>query len=157
MQTGKVIGIYIAGAAEELPHAVGAAHAVPNLGLEGDRYYAEVGTFSRSGRERGGRDVTLISSEALAAMTEEMGVMLDGAATRRNILTQGIDLEALIEREFRIGEVRLRGVRLCTPCTHLSALAGVDARTGLAGKRGGLRADILSEGTIRVGDALEEG
>ncbi len=153
MLKGEIVAIYIAGEATLLPKAVAEAHAVPNKGLVGDRYFDDAGTFSNLGR--GGRDVTLIEAEAFEALQREHGVTLDAAASRRNILTRGVPLNELVGREFRIGDVQLRGARLCEPCTHLNGLVGQNVLRGLA-HSGGLRADVLTDGTIRVGDTIEE-
>jgi MOSC domain-containing protein YiiM len=152
MLKGEVVAVYIAAKATELPAAVAEVQAVPGKGLAGDRYFDDTGTFSELGR--GGRDVTLIEAEALDALERDYGIALEAAASRRNILTRGVALNDLVDREFRIGEVRLRGVRLCEPCQHLCDLNGVNLLRGLL-HRAGLRADVLTEGRIRVGDTLE--
>ena len=153
MLKGEIVAIHIVGEATALPQAVTEAHAVPNKGLAGDRYFDDAGTYSNLGR--GGRDVTLIESEALETLQREHGITLDAAASRRNILTRGVPLNDLVGCEFRIGEVQMRGARLCEPCTHLNELIGQNVLRGLV-HSGGLRADVLTEGTIRVGDRLEE-
>ncbi len=153
MLKGEIVAIHIAGEATAMPQAVAEAHAVPNKGLAGDRYFDDAGTFSNLGR--GGRDVTLIEVEALEALQREHGITLDAAASRRNILTSGVPLNDLVGREFRIGDVQMRGARLCEPCDHLNGLIGQNVLRGLV-HSGGLRADVLTEGTIRVGDRIEE-
>ena len=62
-------------------------------------------------------------------------------------------LNHLVGREFSVGEVRLRGMRLNEPCNHLASLTDEKVKQGLV-HRGGLRADIVSGGVIRVGDAV---
>ncbi len=131
--------------------AVDAARAVPGRGLDGDRYAATAGTFS--GKPDPGRDVTLIEVEALEGLAREYGLELAPAETRRNLLTRGVALNHLVGREFRVGEVRLQGIRLCEPCAHLEALAGKKVRAGLV-HRGGLRAQVRVEGVLRVGDPI---
>ena len=128
-----------------------AVEAVAGRGLLGDRYAVDGGSFPRRGRS--GRDVTLISGEALEAMERETGIRLPASESRRNLLTRGIALDALIGRRFRIGPVLCYGVSTCAPCNHLEELTQAGVRHGLAG-RGGLRADILEGGTIRVGDSV---
>jgi MOSC domain-containing protein YiiM len=100
--------------------------------------------------------VTLIESEALDAVRREYGVEISAAESRRNILTEGVALNHLVGREFRIGEVRLRGVRLCEPCNHLEGLTRPGVREALV-HRGGLRADVLTDGVIRPGDRVATG
>lgn len=79
---------------------------------------------------------------------------LEPADTRRNLVTRGVRLNELVGRRFRVGEVTLKGVRLCETCGHLEQLAGTKLRPFLAG-RAGLRAGIVIGGVIRVGDAIQ--
>jgi MOSC domain-containing protein YiiM len=125
--------------------------AVEGRGLEGDRYFDGTGTFSQTAGT--GRHVTLIELEALQALQAETGIELDPAEARRNIVTSGVPLDDLIGSDFMVGQVVLRGMRPCEPCTYLSELLGKDVKTGLA-HRGGLRADLVRGGSIRSGDAV---
>src|SRR5690606_9249825 len=102
-----VLHIYIAPEAGAPMQGVEAAHAVPGLGLEGDRYHRQAGSFSRWPGPH--RELTLIAEEDLAAMHRETGLLLPPEASRRNVLTRGVDLRTLIGCEFAIGPVRLRG------------------------------------------------
>lgn len=146
----RILAIHVAADAEELPRAVGRVRVLPGRGLEGDRYATGRGTFSDNPKPR---DVSLIESEALTAFAEETGVQLSAAESRRNILTKGVRLNELVGHEFSIGQIRLRGLRLCEPCTHLARLTIPEALHGLV-HRGGLYASILCEGEIAVGDAI---
>jgi len=127
--------------------------AVPGRGLEGDRYFRRCGTYS--GKEGTGRELTLIEVEAIEALGRDYGVALDAAETRRNVATRGVALNHLVGRVFRVGSTIARGIRLCEPCSHMETLAGKRIRSGLV-HRGGLRAAILSDGWIRVGDRVAE-
>ena len=153
MEQGKVMGLYIAPEAKILPHAVEEVTAVSGRGLEGDRYFLQIGTFSQTPGT--GRHVTLIAIEDLEAAQREHGLVLSAAEARRNIVTRGVDMNALIGKDFRVGEVVLRGMRLSEPCKHLADVTGQDVFTGLL-HRAGLRADIISGGMIRVGDEIKE-
>lgn len=150
-QEGSVVSIYIAprGAAEML--AAASVEAVSGAGLTGDRYATRSGTFSE--KPGTGRQVTLIESEAIEAVAREYGVQIDPAESRRNVVTRGLSLNHLVGLEFQVGDVTLRGVRLCEPCGHLEALTRPGVRAGLI-HRGGLRADIVHGGVIRVGDSV---
>ena len=156
----SVASIFIAPAAEGTMVAVSAVRAVPGAGLEGDRYFlvqgqsvfvTTVGTYSN--HPGTGRHVTLIESEAFEALKRDYGIDLEPASGRRNIVTRGVPLNHLVGREFEVGATRLRGTRLCEPCSHLEGLTRKGVVRGLV-HRGGLRADILAEGTIRVGDDI---
>ncbi|UGS34159.1 MOSC domain-containing protein [Capillimicrobium parvum] len=148
---GTVEAIYVAdgSAAPLLPLAD--AEAIPGRGLRGDRYFYGTGHFSRPGKT--GQDLTLIAVEALEALHAESGIALSGAAARRNVVTKGIDVNALVGRRFAIGDVECVGRRWCEPCAHLQRLTEPGVLRGLI-HRGGLRADIVSAGRIRVGDRV---
>ena len=73
--------------------------------------------------------------------------------TRRNVVTRGVALNHLVGKRFRVGEVMLQGIRLCEPCEHLESLTRPGVRAALV-HRGGLRAQILEGGAIRVGDSI---
>ena len=150
MADGTVVLITIAKAGGEAIASIDQVHAVAGRGLEGDRYFNKVGTFSSS--PGGGRDVTLIESEAIDDVARDCARELDYKGTRRNIVTRGVALNDLIDKEFRIGDVRIRGVRLCEPCKV--SFPDADVKKALV-SRGGLRADILSDGVIRVGDTIQ--
>ena len=128
------------------------AQVVVGRGLEGDRYYNKLGTYSN--QPGSGRDVTLIEIEAIEGLKREYEVQLDPGESRRNIVTRGIALNHLVEQEFRIGDVVLRGTRLCEPCAHMEKLTVKGAMRGLV-HRGGLRAEIIRGGSIRVGDTIQ--
>jgi hypothetical protein len=142
---GTVEAIAIAPAAEAPMELIGEARAHAGRGLEGDRYVDGRGTFSNSASK--GHDLTLID----AAVVEELGLAPEEA--RRNVVTRGIDLDALVGERFRVGDVECVGRRLCEPCSHLQRLTHDGILPDLV-HRGGLRADILGDGVIRVGDAV---
>src|SRR5216117_4374381 len=149
--TGEVVAIHIADEAEARMRSVDRIRAVPGKGLEGDRYFWESGTYSdRPGPDR---EVTLIESEAIEAMARDNQITIPPGATRRNVTTRGAPLNHLVGQEFEVGQVRLLGIRLCEPCSHLESLTQKGVLAGLV-HRGGLRATILTDGTIRVGDPI---
>jgi MOSC domain-containing protein YiiM len=148
---GTVEAVFLAASGTAAPVAVAEAEAVPGRGLRGDRYFEGSGTFWAAGKN--GQDLTLIGVEALDALRAEAGIELDPAAARRNVLTRGIDLNALVGVRFRVGEVECQGQRLCDPCAHLQRVTEPGVLRGLA-DRGGLRADVLTAGRIRPGDVV---
>jgi MOSC domain-containing protein YiiM len=149
---GTVISIHIAPTGAAPMKSVTNAKAVAGRGLEGDRYYSKLGTYSNQAGS--GRDVTLIEIEAIEGLKRDYEVQLDSGQPRRNIVTRGVALNHLVEQEFRIGDVVLRGTRLCEPCAHMEKLTVKGAMRGLI-HRGGLRAEIISGGSIRVGDTIQ--
>ncbi len=153
---GEVVGIYVSEVKTAPMKALAKATAVKGRGLLGDRYSTKARTFTpRSPRLRG-HDVTLIESEVLDQLTLADGSQLAAAESRRNLVTRRVDLNALVGREFSIGPVRAFGQRLCEPCVHLERLTRPGVVAGLV-HRGGLRADILTDGEIRLGDKIEAG
>jgi MOSC domain-containing protein YiiM len=152
MWNGSVESIHIASAAEGRMEAREQIVAIPGVGLEGDRYALKTGTFYRPKPDY---ELTLIEAEAVEAFRRDYQVELGAGDARRNIVTRGVPLNHLVGREFRIGEVRIRGIRLCEPCEHLDRVTGRQLIEGLC-HRGGLRAQILTQGTIRAGDEIKE-
>ncbi len=150
---GTVVAIHLAAAGAAPVEEVLEARAVAGKGLEGDRYSSGNGTYSKPKHDPGA-EATLIESEALEALRRDYGVELPPGASRRNITTRGVALNHLVGREFQIGAVRLRGIRLCEPCAHMQKLTRPGVMRGLA-HRGGLNAEILTDGVIRVGDVIE--
>lgn len=146
---GSVAGLLVAPAAERPLTRVAEASAVAGRGLTGDRYAAGAGTFSGSGK---GYELTLIEAEALEALAID-GVEIDWEEARRNVVTRGIGLNALVGHRFRVGDVECIGRRLAEPCSHLQRLAPPGTLRALV-HRGGLRADILRGGTIHIGDPV---
>lgn len=151
---GVVEGIYIAPTKEALMRSVPAATAIPGKGLTGDRYAAGAGTFTPKSNRLRGYDLTLIEREVLDQVTLPDGTRLAPEESRRNLLTSGIDLNGLVGKEFRIGAVRALAQRLCEPCVHLQRLTRPGVVVALVHK-GGLRADLIGGGEIKVGDRIE--
>ncbi len=149
---GTLVSIHIAGGAEKPMTSVREARAVPGRGLEGDRYFTGTGTYSK--KPHPDREVTLIEIEAVEALRRDYEIELQPGDSRRNLVTRNVPLSHLVGREFRIGDVALRGLRLCEPCGHLEELTGRQVQKGLA-HRGGLRAQVLTEGVIRAGDPIQ--
>ena len=152
MFRGSIVSIHIAPAAEETMISVPEIQAMPARGLEGDRYLKHVGTFSKPQPDR---ELTLIEIEAIEALNQELGIEFAQGDSRRNIVTRGVPLNHLVGREFTIGEVRVRGIKLCEPCAHLAKLTRQAVLPGLV-HRGGLRAQILTGGIMRPGDVVSD-
>src|SRR6266576_2012913 len=143
---GRVEGIYISAERGELPEPVESVRALAGRGLEGNRYFFESDAPP-------GVALTLIAAEAVEAMEREHGISIEPRESRRNVVTRGIDVNELVGKRFRVGDVECRGVQLCEPCTTLEAMTTQGVIKGLA-HRGGLNADILSDGQIGVGAAV---
>ncbi|MBV1882428.1 MAG: DUF1415 family protein [Pseudomonadales bacterium] len=147
-----IIALYMAGEIGKDQRSVDTFEVVANAGVVGDRYFGK--------NEYPGQNLTLIESEQIQRYNEEYNESIDLADTRRNIITKGINLNELVGKEFRVGEVTLLGVELCEPCTTLGQRLTSDNMSQAAVvkafiSRGGLRVDVVSDGTISVGDRFE--
>lgn len=152
MGRGSVLVIQIAPAASAPMVSLCEAQAVSGRGLVGDRYFKRVGTFS--GQAGGARDLTLIESETIEALEVDYKVGLRYGDLRRNLVTLGVRLPDLVEQEFSVGEVIVRGTALCEPCAHIIKARRPEMLRAMTHKSG-LRARILTDGMIRVGDIIQ--
>lgn len=144
---GRVEAIFLSPESGALPAPVERVHARAGRGLEGNRHYWDDGSAPA------GRAITLIAAEAVEAVAAEGEVSVEPAATRRNVLTRGIDVNELVGKRFRIGSVECEGVELCEPCSTLEAMTQPGVIKAFV-HRCGLNADILSDGEIAVGDPV---
>ncbi len=161
MFTGTLEAIFIGPTKGNPMQQVDQVEAVAGAGLEGDRHSIGKGTFSRArsaSKESGDsiapdRQVTLIEAEALEAAQRDYDLRIEPHQPRRNLLVRGVPLNHLVGREFQIGSVRLRGIKLCEPCGHLEKMTVPGIQASLH-HRGGLRAEILTSGTLHPGDVV---
>ena len=128
------------------------AKLISGKGIVGDRYYSGKGTFSPPLADPD-HEVTLIELEQVELFNKATGHLVEAGAFRRNIVTHGAVLNELAGCDFSLGTVRLRGIRLCEPCPYLGRMTHPEVLPRLL-QRGGLRAGILSDGLLRVGDPL---
>ena len=150
MKTGNVVGIYISPQRGQPTQAVEQIHVVPGKGINGDRYFRE--TEKGEKHSKSGQEITLIEIEAIEALSDE-GIPITPGQIRRNIITQGVSLNNLVGCIFQVGSIQLRGVRLCEPCNYLANLTDPRVLPALT-HRGGLRAEIIEEGYIKLNDAI---
>jgi MOSC domain-containing protein YiiM len=146
---GHIEHIHIAPAEGAPVQSVSEVEAVAGVGLIGDRY----ATSEHDDDYDGGQDLTLVEAEALERLAAEDGIHLQPGATRRNVTTRGIALNDLVGKTFTVGSVTAKGIELCEPCNHLQSAIGQPILRPLA-HRAGLRAQLLTSGTIRVGDTV---
>jgi MOSC domain-containing protein YiiM len=148
---GRLLAIYVHGRKCADLERVEEVQAVAGSGLVGDRYHLQQGTFSKP--DSPDREVTLIEMESIEALAQECQIALEPGQARRNLVTRGVPLNHLVDREFSIGEVVLRGIRLCEPCDHLERLTVKGIKGGLC-HRAGLRAQIVRGGIVRTGESI---
>jgi MOSC domain-containing protein YiiM len=151
MTIGKVVGIYIAQKQGDQTVLVDQVHVIPGLGIEGDRYFTK--PTNPDGKTKTGRQITLIELEAIESLRDNSGIPITPAQTRRNLITSGIALNDLVGKLFNVGNIQLQGVRLCEPCQYLADRTDPRILKAMA-HRGGLRADIITEGNIQINDPI---
>jgi MOSC domain-containing protein YiiM len=151
MFEGRLVAIYTTTDAGKPMQAHDDILAIEAVGLDGDRYAYETGKHSET--EGTGRQVTLIEREAIAAVNAEGQAELGEHETRRNLVTEGVPLNHLVGQTFRVGDVVLEGKRLAEPCSYLAGLTRPGVSRALI-HRGGLRADVITGGQLRVGDKV---
>jgi MOSC domain-containing protein YiiM len=147
---GSVDAIYIAATEGEPMLAVEQVEAVAGRGLRGDRHFR-----ADEDEHDPAREVTLIEREAVEAAGRDYELKLDAGATRRNVVTRGVALNHLVGGKFRVGSATLRGLELCEPCATLARTSNQKGVIKALIHRGGLRAQILESGSIRIGDSVE--
>jgi hypothetical protein len=147
---GRIRAIHIADVQRAPMRAVARIRARVGSGLDGDRYALGLGYYSHD--RRVSRDLTLIEAEVLEDLSRR-GIALAPGESRRNVTTRGSRLNDLVGRRFRIGPIECRGTRLCEPCVYLAALVGQALLEPLI-HRGGLRADVMVDGYIAIGDTI---
>jgi MOSC domain-containing protein YiiM len=145
---GRLEAIFVGAVKSEPLRSVESADLVAGAGIGGDRK----NQLNAKRPDRSG-EVTLIEAEAIEAARRDYNLQFEGVQSRRNLLTRGVALNHLIGREFQVGDVRLRGIMLCEPCGHLEKLTVAGIREALV-HRGGLRAQVIKGGTVKVGDDI---
>jgi MOSC domain-containing protein YiiM len=147
---GCVKDIFITAQSGHAMVSVSSVRAFADRGLEGDRFFRD----SWDAVKRSDKAVSLIEDEVLELAAREIEVGAIGILTRRNIVTRGVPLIELLGREFTVGAVRMRGIRLFEPCGHLVAVTKLPGIFKALEHRSGLKAAVVSDGEIRIGDAI---
>lgn len=150
--TGRILAIQTSPGSGELMVPMNEVHALPGRGIEGDRYSMGRGSWVKEIKP-GDHELTLIESEQLAWLQQETGQTLTHAMSRRNLLTEGIDLDTLVGEKFMIGDVEVEGMRRCEPCKTLQERTGLKVLPEMV-RRSGLNCCIHTGGVIRVGDPV---
>ena len=149
---GKIVAIYVAPERAAPMEARESVLAVPGQGVRGDHRFDPTGR--KSATKGAAREITFIEAEAVEAVFRDYQIQLGVDETRRNVVTRGIALNHLIRREFTAGALRFKALEMCEPCQHLQAMTRKGVKEALI-HRGGIRCQILTEGELRVGDAVK--
>ena len=150
--TGIVVALFTVDRRAAPMKKVEQLYALAGRGIEGDRYFLGTGTYSKSPEP--GRQVTLIKSEVLESLKNKLEINVKPEESRRNILTQGIEINDLIGTEFYVGTVRLRAHRITQPCLYLEKLLDQPGLYKELWDNGGISCEILSDGVIKEGDPI---
>lgn len=157
--SGQVVSIHIADKSGGPMTCLPTAELTAGRGIVSDRHYFRPDMEPR-------RELTLIESEQVEQLNQSAGLDLSPEECRRNIVTRGIRLNALVGKEFRLGRIRLRGMELCEPCAYLADLLHQQHRLGDLTRSGfvaelvhkaGLRARVLEGGILAAGDPFSPG
>ena len=152
IQSGKVVSLFIVDRSAKPMKKVDQLAALAGRGIEGDRYLLGTGTYSK--KPEPGRQVTLIQSEVLNSLNKKFNITVKPEESRRNVLTEGIEINDLIGKEFLVGIVRLRAHRLTRPCKYLENLLGQPGLYKELWDHGGISCEILTDGIIEEGDII---
>lgn len=144
--------IFVAKQSKQAQIEIDAVKVDAGKGIVGDRYYGKKGSD--------GPNITFVESEAIAQYNQNFAQQIQLADTRRNVVTHDIALNDLVGKRFRIGEAEFYGVELCEPCAFLGkTLATEEMNAAQVVKawlhKGGLRADVVRSGVLRVGMPFE--
>lgn len=150
---GTVEDIFITKVRREQPQRVAPVRLEAGKGIVGDRYHKRSLELIAAGDEVQSNHITLISKEELDTFLKCNEAEIDYADFRRNVLTSGIDLFALIGKRFRLGTALCQGVEDCAPCAFLAATVHRAVLPELK-EKAGLRAIILEDGMLDIGDAV---
>ena len=153
--TGKIEAIFVAESKRSKVNSVNSAQLEAGRGIIGDRYHILSNEHVKANVNVLQNHITFVEKENLDAFLSDHKSQLDYGEFRRNILTSGIDLNALVGKEFTIGTAKFRGFELCEPCRTLSHIAHSAVLPGLVNK-GGLRAIIVDGGTLAIGSDIKE-
>ena len=121
--------------------------AVANKGLVNDRKFKE--------NNEKKSQLTLIEIENINYYNKTTSSAVDPLNFRRNIITEGIELNKLINKEFSIGNIKVKAHDLCRPCKYLQELLNQKNFVKELLLKAGLRCEILTTGKISIGDIIK--
>ena len=157
---GQISGLFWCASAGQPMREAKQLKVIAGQGLEGDRYATGQGAYSDTQPPKI-RHLSLITEEGIATANEWQEASglpaFTMAQTRRNVLLSGLsaqELNALVGQNFWVGDIECHGIELCTPCPRPAELSGQTGFQDAFEGRGGLRAQILSSGWLRMEDEL---
>ncbi|NKB34997.1 MAG: MOSC domain-containing protein [Pseudomonadales bacterium] len=151
---GTIESIHIASKKRQQVEQLETAILESGKGIAGDRYHLMSTNMLAKGKLAPMNHITLIAKEELDAFLNRHSASLNYGDFRRNVITSGIDLNKLVDKEFQIGSAVCRGIELCEPCQVLSRTVYGAVLPELI-HRAGLRAIIIADGEVKPGDSIE--
>jgi len=148
--TAVIKQIYIAETSGAAPQATSRAQLIAGQGIQGDRYFSRLPSISSDPST----EITLIEQEQVDQFNTQHNRQYNYGDFRRNIITHGMPLNSLLGKIFWLGTVQLKGIMLCEPCAYLAKTLDPLVLPHLLNK-GGLRAQILSSGEIKLGETIQ--
>ena len=142
----KILKIGISNLNNQQINEVDSIQVLANKGVVGDRHFSE---FNDPYNQ-----LSLIESENIDFYNLKYGLNIPYLNFRRNIVTKGVKLNDLVGKKFLVGNVKLEGIDLCRPCRHLAETLNQDNIIKEFLRSGGLRCQILSSSSIKVGDEI---
>jgi MOSC domain-containing protein YiiM len=147
---GHVEAIWIRAESNGTPESLEQANLEARRGIVGDRHWKAA---DETGASHPGRALTLIEAEAIEGLREDTGIVIGAQQSGRNVVTRGIALNDLLGKRFRVGDVECEGIELCHPCRTFERRTEPGVLKGMV-NRGGLNAEIVTDGEIAVGDEV---
>ena len=143
----KVFKLGIAKNSKQEIQEVDKIEILSGKGIIGDRHFQEDNEAKNQ--------ITLIESENIDYFNNKFNIQILYTDFRRNIITKGIKLNELINKQLMIGETKIMGKKLCRPCKHLQEMLDHKEIIKEFIQKGGLRCEILVSGIIKVGDEIK--
>ncbi len=151
--TGRVIEIHIAAQSDAPADAKTSVQLEAGHGIVGDRHFLPQRALAMGDEPRRKEDISIISADEIDAFNAQFQLAIPYGEFRRNIITRGIDLNALVGKRFRIGTVLCEGMELCEPCSKLARTVNRLVLPHLV-HRAGIRAAVLESGQVAPGDTF---
>ena len=143
----KVFKLGIASDNNKKIQEVESINVLANKGIVGDRHFNDYNDPYCQ--------LSLIESENIDYYNTKFGLNINYVDFRRNIITRGIELNHLVGKKLKIGNVEVEGIDLCRPCKHLTEILNQENILKEFLRKGGLRCQILSSSKISVGDTIK--
>ena len=143
---GKVLSLGITLNSGEKILEVSKIEVLLKKGIINDRHFSKI--------KETRNNITLIESENIDFYNSKSNTKIPYINFRRNIITKDIKLNELLQKKIKIGSVQILAYQLCKPCRYLQEMLGYNDIVKEFSLKGGLRCEILNDGTINVGDEI---